>query len=230
MTFTQIKNRVYRLTGTTSSSFTDAAMAEEANIAMNYLASVINLHDSLWNYEDTRQTDLPIGKATLTSGQQDYTLSLTHFSVDRIEVKDTNGKRRTLSQIDQQALKGARKIALSEYKSGGGVPEEYDLLGNSLFLYPIPNYTQAESLYVYYTRGPVEFTSADTTEVPGFPSLFHDLVPLWIAYNYGLSKGKENVDRIFAEIQRKEGEMIKFFQLRNRDIRHRMAVSIDSNK
>lgn len=230
MTFTQIKNRVYRLTGTNSSSFTDSAMAEEANLAMDHIASLINLHDSLWNYEDTNQTDLPIGKTTITSGQQDYGLSTTHLSIDRVEVKDTSGKRRVLDQIDQQLLKGDRKIALSEYKSGGGVPEEYDILGNSIFLYPTPNYTQVESLYVYFTRGPVAFTSADTSAVPGFPSIFHDLVPLWIAYNYGLSKVKGNADRIFVEIQRKEKELISFYQLRNRDIRHKLEVSVDSNK
>ena len=104
-------------------------------------------------------------------------------------------------------------------------------------MYPIPNFTQASSLFIYFSRPPLasdgstgEFLTSDTTREPGFAALFHDLVPLWTAYDYVLAKGKQNANLIFAEIIRKENEIAEFYGLRNRDFRSRLVVSSDSNK
>jgi hypothetical protein len=60
----------------------------------------------------------------------------------------------------------------------------------------------------------VQFTSADTTKEPGFNSLYHDLVPLWVSYNYAIANGQPTANQYFAEIQRKEDALQKDYAYR----------------
>lgn len=230
MTFTDIKNRVYFLTSANSTDYPIADLTLAANRALEKVVALINQSDMRWQFDDTNQTDLPIATATITSGQQDYSLATTHLTIDRIEVKNTAGNWHVLSQIDQQAFKGEDQIALAEYKETSGIPEEYDILGSSIFLYPTPNFTQAASLKVYFTRGPVAFTTADAAETPGFNTLFHDLIPLYVAKDYAVAKGKKNLPVIYSEIDKLEKSIEKFYQLRNRDFRGRIIPTMESNK
>lgn len=220
MTYSEIKSLVYLYTKTNSTSLPDATMVILANRALERVVSLINRADSRWEFDDTNQTDLPIATTTLTSGQQDYSLATSHLSINRVEIKDTGGNWHLLRPIDRNTV---TREALAEYL-GSGTPLEYDKIGNSVFLYPIPNYTQAASLKLYFTRGPVAFDSDDTTDEPGFNSLFHKLVPLWASYDYALANGLKNANQIFAEIIRMEDEIQKFYGMRSRDERGRMIV------
>jgi len=220
MTIGDIVNRIYYLTGTSSSSYPAADMLISVNNAYDRVVSLINMSDSKWQWDDTNQTDFPISTTALVQDQQDYSLNSAHLSIDRVEVKDTNGEWYTLKQIDQQYLKGLNEVALTEYRSTTGVPEEYDMVGSSIFLYPIPNYSQSASLKLYFIRGPLAFTSGEVTtgtKVPGFNSLFHDLLPLWASYDYAVKTGKRNINLIYTEIERKEKALKEFYNKRNRD-------------
>lgn len=230
MTFTEIKNRVYFLTKTNSTSFPVADLTRAANNALEHVSALILRCDSRWQFDDTNQTDLPIATTALVASQQDYSLATTHLTIDRVEVKDSAGNWHRLTPIDQQLLKGDRTTALAEYRETTGLPEEYDLIGNSVFLYPAPNYSQAASLKLYFTRPPSAFDTADTTKTPGFNSLFHDLIPLWVSYDYCIANGLPKASGLLAEIERKEADLYEFYGTRDRDTRNRFTMSTDSNK
>lgn len=239
MTFTQIETKFYQYAGLQSSNITDSVLNVFISEALRKVVSRIMVNDYRWQYDDSNHSDLPIATTTITSGQQDYGLATSHLTIDRVEIKDSNGDWKALKQIDQQRLKGDRRIALAEYKSVNGRPEEYDVLGNSVFLYPTPDYTQAASLKLYFTREPLTFDytvdtlsdgSGSASSEPGFNSLFHDLIPLYAAYDYALSRNKGNASLLFNEIQRLEMLLEDFYGLRNRDTRHRLTVSTDSNR
>ena len=234
MTLADITTRVYFLTKTNSSSYANADLLISLNKAIERCVSLIMKADSRWQFDDTNQTDLPIATATITSGQQDYQLATSHLTIDRVEVKDSAGNWTALSQIDQQELKGSEQIALAEYQSTTGVPVEYDVVGGSIFLYPTPNYTQASSLKVYFTRPPVAYVLTadltDSTKVPGFNSLFHDLIPMHIAFDYAVVNGMQSANGYLANIQRMEQELNDFYGLRNRDYRGRLTASRESNR
>src|SRR3990167_873582 len=131
------------------------------------------------------------------------------------------------------------------YQATPGTPTEYDLIGRRLFLFPVPNYTQTKSIRIYFTRSPLLFlfTTLGTTAVGaftdatgsvssslGFNFLFHDLIPLWASYYYLLKVGKQNTNQIFAEIARKEIELVEFYAGRNRDVINRLIPNQESNK
>lgn len=228
MTLADIQNKIYFLTKTTSSSFTNADMLIALNNAYEHVCSLILKNDDRWEWDDLNQTDLPIATTDLVANQQDYSLATTHLTIDRVELKDAAGTWRELTQIDQQELKRGKTIALGAYQNVAGTPVQYDVLGNSVFLYPAPNYNGTASLKLYFTRGPVVFTSGQLstgTLTPGFNSLFHDLLPYWVSYEYAVTNGLKNVQGLLAAIQMKEKAIEEFYGLRNRDNRPRMTVS-----
>lgn len=230
MQFTDIKNRIYFLTKTNSSSFPVADIVLSANNAVEHVVSLINRADQRWQFDDFNQTDLPIATATITANQQDYALSSAFLTVDRVEVKDTSANWTLLTPIDQQLLKRDRAAALAAYRNTTGTPLEYDVASTSVFLYPIPNYTQAASLKVYFTRGPIAFVVGDTSAQPGFPSIFHELIPLWVAYDYAVANNLPTATGFMTSIQLKEKNLNDFYQGRERDIRPKFSISKDSNQ
>lgn len=223
MTFTNILAKVRFLTKTNSTSFTSADIAILANNAMERLTSLIFQADGRWQFDDSNQpaTDqgdgtggLPIATTSLVSGQQDYRFAVTHLGVERVEVLDSAGNWTLLQPIDQRDVDNQ---AISDFYSTNGAPIYYDKIGNSILLYPAPNYSLAASLKIYFTRPPTYFTSSDTTKTPGINALYHDLIALWPAYEYAIANGLPNADRIKVEIQEKEDALKEDYTLRSQD-------------
>lgn len=229
MILSDITIRVYKNTKTNATSYAIADLTVDLNVALNRVVSLINRSDMRWQFDDLNQTDLPIATTAIVSGQQDYSLSTAHLTIDRVEIMDAQGNWTELKPIDQHDVK---RTALATYLKTPGLPTQVDVSGNSVFLYPPPNYSQAASLKLYFTRGPVEFSSADITtgtKSPGFNSLFHDLIPLWISYDYWLINDQTLTAGFLSEIQRKEQELIDFYGLRSRDERPRFTVATNRN-
>ena len=245
-TFADIQNRTYDLSDADSTSFPVARLTRSLEAAQSKVFSKILVLNG-WEVDDSNYTDLPVGKAALVSGQQDYSLGVTHLVVRRVEVKDTGGNWSVLTQIDRQDLKGDSKIALAvgettrtgAYQATSGIPTEYDLAGGSLFLYPTPNYSQAGSLLVYFSRGPLHFSyvtsqftdsTGSTSSSPGFNSLFHDLLPLLMSYEYCLLYKPARVGGIAILIQEENRKIDEFYGLRNQDRKGRFKVGYHNMK
>ena len=239
MTYADIRAKIHLLTKTNTTSLASASLNLYTQPAEDRVVSLINGADSLWQFDDSNNSDLPIATTNLVSGQQDYSLATTHLTIDRVDVKDTSGNWTPLTQIDQQTLKRDRSQAMSSYQSTNGIPTEYDVLGSSVLLYPTPNFSQNASLKIYFTRGPLKFdytlgtftdTTGSTASNPGWNSLFHDLIPLLASYDYCSTNGLKNASNLLVMIQSKEEELKNFYGLRNRDYRPRFTISTDSNK
>lgn len=233
MTISDIQSRVYFLTKTNSGSYTNADMLIAINNAYEHVVSLIMRSDGAWQWDDTARTDLPIATTDLVASQQDYTLATSHLSIDRVEVKDTAGNWHLLKQIDQQELKGERAYSLAEYQETAGTPLEYDVSGATVMLYPKPNYSQTNSLKIYFTRGPDLFTSADMTAgdtEPGFNSLFHELLPLYVAYDYAIANAQPSANGLFNTLMERERRLVEFYSLRNRDYPSRLQGAYQDNR
>jgi hypothetical protein len=213
MTYTDIKNKVYFLSKTDSTNFPIADLTLLANNALDRVTSLILQSDGRWQFDDSNYTDLPIGTTALVSGQKDYSIATSQIEVQRVEVKDENGDWRLLTPIDKSEI----NIAMDEWMLENGQPMFYDKVGQSILLYPTPSYSQSASLKVYFSRIPSYFATNDTTKTPGFNPLFHDLIPLWVSYEYGLANGRANTDRILLEIQKKESELMDSYLKRSKD-------------
>lgn len=236
MTITDIVNDIYKKTKTNSASYPAADMLIDINNAYNRVEELILVNDSKWQFEDTNNTDLPIATAALVAAQQDYSMSVSFLTIDRVEVLSSGGSASSgwteLTQFDQQQMKKGRQIALTTYKSTPGVPTEYDLVGNSIFLYPPPSYSQNASLRVYFTRGPAEFSSADVsagTKQPGFNSLFHQLISFYVSYDYCITNIPTVAQGYLNRILGLEQGVVDFYGRRDRDIRGRFTIATNNN-
>lgn len=189
-TKTGIVELLERLTGTssaTTSSYPLAIKTVDINSAYSRYFSLASEYSKTFLADDTNQTDYPIVLTDLVANRQDYSFTVDGSStpnqiqnVYRVEIKDENGNWTLLTPIDMSDI----NVALPEYRKDAGAPEEYDKTANGLFLYPKPNYSQADSLRIYVSRTPVYFLSSDTTKTPGIPNEFHEYLAIRPAYLY----------------------------------------------
>lgn len=226
MTISQIISRIYRLTNTNSTSYAAADILDDINIAYNRVVSQIITTDGRWQFDDANNTDFPIATTALVSGQDDYAITSSFLKINDVEIKNSAGTWQKLYPIDQKDISDTGE-SLTYFQGITGFPQWYDKLGNSVMLYPTPNYSQAASLKVWFERGPAEFTSGEVstgTKQPGFNSLYHDLIPLWVGYDYWVINDPTMTARILTKIQLLESQLLLDYGARDKDDRGRITT------
>lgn len=244
MTIGDIVNSIYFKTGTNSSTYAAADMLIAINNAYERIGSLILQADGRWQWDDTNNTDFPIATIDMVSGQQDYSMTASHLKVIGAAVKSNTGIWRRLLPFDADDLAASSTptsfvplvnfgptMDRAEFLKTPGAPQFYDVLGVSTFLYPPPDngisVTLTAGLKLYFQRGPALFTSAEVatgTKQPGFNSLYHDLVPLWVAYNYALDNEISTANGYFSSIQAKEKQLVLDYSKRDKDERTIMTT------
>lgn len=181
--------------------------------------------DTLWNFDGRNQTDLPVAVTNLVSGQQDYQFASELLAVTQIFVKDSNG---VFHIIDQQDDKNAPNAYL--LSSASGVPSEYELVGNSVLLNPIPNYNSTGGLKVTFKRNGVKFASTDGSVAIGIPSLFHLFLARYGSLPYLIEKGLKHKNDVASLIAQDEMAIKKFVSNRAKPKRAGLRVRQEDNR
>jgi hypothetical protein len=171
--------------GITGDSVLFKQITSYLNQAYKKVAIAILRVDRNWKWDDTNYSDFPIATIDLVSGQRDYTLpaavsggnASTLWQIDLVEIMDSQGDY--------------YEIHLMEYgdneNTDTGNPTKYNVIGNSIRLQPIPlsgSVTLTAGLRIRFKRSIVEFTTASTTEQPGFIDTYHDLLAYDAASTY----------------------------------------------
>lgn len=197
-----------------------------ANQGLDHVVTKILESDSRWQYDDTTYTDFPIAIGDLVSNQQDYQLSVTHLKLLGVSIKDSAGNWKKLMPIDPQDWPSLDR---EEFANDPSIPMYYDVMANSLFLYPAPasaQVTLSGGLKVYMQRPPNYFATSDTTKVPGFPSLFHRLVALWAAFFYCQANSIQKISLLSDEISKMEKELQDYYSRRMVEQKPRFSPGI----
>jgi hypothetical protein len=172
-----------------------------------------------WQYDDTNKTDLPIATTTLTHNQKNYTIPSTAQRIQRIEVKDQHGDWSLLSQIDIHDLDSS----INEYLETAGLPQHYDIIGDSVFLYPSPSSAYvagSDDMQIYFDRCITEFTTASTTSSPGFAAPFHRILSLSAAIDN--EKDSQKLQRMVSEKSDLVAGLKRFYS--NRNVERRPSI------
>lgn len=183
------------------------------NAALEELVGRIINADGTWEYDDTNYTDLPVGTGTLIEAQQSYTFAAEYLTIERVKVKDINANWSILTPLSESELGGE---AIEEYFTATGMPTHYDIVGDTIYLYPAPTSTSvtlASGLKVHFKRTAKLFTMSDSTTItsgeeddePGLPSPYHILLAYMAAIPYCMSYKKDRI----ALYEKKKDEMIK---------------------
>ena len=185
-----------------------------------------------WEYDDTNYSTLPWATTTLVNSQSDYALPNTVFQIKRVEVKDSGGIYFALKQIDETEIEGS----LTEWRKTAGFPTHYDVIANSLILYPPPSTSQvtaSEGLKIWITREvntftvPASYTTADTTQ-PGFDESFHDILPHAAAYDWLEANGSaDKAKRYWEQVTNMKNLLETHYGMKNAAKRAQVAPRIE---
>lgn len=211
--------------------------ARNANEWVRKVATWIWQADSDWKFDDSNLTTLPTATTTMTDAIQDISLPTNVFKIDRLEVKDIAGNWNIVSPINQFNI---NEEALQEFCKTPGLPQYYDVDGNSLILYPAPDATMTtliDGLTLYLSREMDSFVATDTTKEPGFSDYFHRIVSIGMAYDYAVKKGlsdkvsllKKQIygDPAVADDKGLKGELIQAYGSRHPDYKRKFRIKVD---
>lgn len=174
-----------------------------------------------WSYDDNNQTDLPVATTDLVSGQLTYTIPSEALTVERVEVKDESDNWIRLTPITDEKIPGA----IEEFQDTDSDPVYYKLKGNVITLYPSADYSQADSLQVYYDRASVDFSYDDTTATPGFASVYHDILPIGASIEWYKVKQPQSptLQVLLQDYARLEMNIREFYGRRFKDYKPRIS-------
>jgi hypothetical protein len=139
---------------------------------------------------------------------------------------DNSGNAIQLQPFSQEDKRGT---AMTEFSKTASTPQYYDLMGNSVFLYPKPSYGKALGLKIYFQRGASYFVSTDTTKTPGFNPMFHRILSYGVCYDYCLANSMTGRIAFFKnEIKELESSMATFYSNRHRDEKLTMRLQAEN--
>lgn len=190
-----------------------------ANSKLQEIGFILWKNSSDWEFDDSNYTDFPIATCDLVDGQQDYSMPSTALSIERAEVMNSDGDYKHLIQIDKSTTKASSHL---EKYDTDGFPEEYDIVGNSILLFPSPDaseVTTSSGLRLYFSREMDDFAITDTATEPGIPTMFHPAVAYGVANEFGIGKGisEQRQRNIQYGVKKYDKMLDNFISRRNKD-------------
>lgn len=215
-----------------------ADLTRNANAALDNVVTLILGADQRWQFDSTNSTDLPIGTTDIVSGQQDYSFDEEYLVIKSIEIADASGKWTRLIPIDNMSLD--EREALSGFETVNGTPMYYDKMGDSILLYPAPNYNYTAGLRAYFQRKIDYFDASDTIKEPGFAKHLHKYIPLYCAYIYACAKDLQKQSVLKQRLAFYEGNKLQggndqgaiatFYAYRELDFKRTLKPRIENTK
>lgn len=232
----QVIERMTTTQSASSSSYPLYDKTVDINAALANYMILATQAAGRWQVDDTNQEDYPIIFGNVVSGQQDYSFTVDEqgnqiLDIFKVRIKDSNGNWATLKQRDLQDTVDSKLNSTTT-----GIPTEYDVTANGIFLTDIPNYTLEDALEIYISRTPTYFVSTDTTKKPGIPDIFHEYLAIRPSYFYCLAKGLPQAQSYAITLYGRDGNggmerAIKdYYSNRNRDEKRRLVPNRESTK
>lgn len=177
------------------------------NDAYDDVVAEILKNEGTWQWDDFNEgnTKLPTSTQNLTADTSNYALpnaasnsgsgssdASSFLRLLGVYVKDTAGYYQKLNPIDESATDQPLETVFAT----SGFPKWYDQVGTSLILYPAPTTSQVtltNGLKTVFQRDKIDFLVSDTTKQPGFPSIYHYLLPLIMSETYAAIKGMKQL-------------------------------------
>jgi len=123
-----------------TTSYTVAEKTRRVNNSLEQVIGWLINADGAWQWDDTNNTDLPIGTQTLVAAQKTYTFNDKFLQLLEVQVKDVNGNWIILKPIDQREYSDTEP--LDEAFETDGLPLYYDKVSDdTIKLYPAPSAT-----------------------------------------------------------------------------------------
>ncbi len=162
---------------------------------------------------------LPTAASNSGSGSSDAS---SFLRLTKVLILDTAGRYQALYPIDDNAY----EQPLETIFYTPGIPKYYRQIGTSITIYPAPlaaQVTATNGLKMYFQRDKVDFTTSDTTKQPGFPSIYHYLLPLKASETWAGIKGMKQLPLIQQKIAKFTANLGWGVANRNKDLPQRIT-------
>ena len=171
-----------------------------------------------FNADDQNFTTLSIGTTDVPANQDHISIADDHLTVRRVRIKDKQGNYKTLEPTDR------RDLGDDELKATGE-PSKFDLMGQSIFFHPIPDYsTEAE---LEFDRSSSYFAENDTAKTPGIAEPWHPYVALFAAKEYMLANEIGKFQAIDNAVKELDADLEIYY--RDRDKSEAPAMTPENN-
>lgn len=200
MNLSEIKTRVYFLTGSDANSYPAADFLINLNIWNDRITGWSIRKSGTWRYDDRNQDKENRPVASLVSGQRAYALPIDIKNLRRVQVSydGINVYRATL--LNENEVEGE----LDDDNHYNPQSPRYVIRGDFIEIYPKPSQDVTDGLMLDIDRDAYKFTSDDLTagtKTPGYSREFHDLLATGVALEWAKSKRKEVAPDLLNDVQ-----------------------------
>lgn len=171
------------MAGSSDSSFPLKKKAAYANLACRKIWTAIWRAYGGWIADDYNNSGEPEVKVALTTTARNVYAFATAQLIDAMEWLDSSGNWNRLKKITLEEIieKG---YAETNFMTTAGDPIYYRPVQNGVRLYPDSSAVRANALKARLRRDISPFTSTSTTAYPGFDSIHHEAVAIFMAMQY----------------------------------------------
>lgn len=207
----------------------------------DFTALAIN-SSGTWQWDDSNQTDYPIIKTNIVSGQRDYPFTVdgsNNLILDVFKVLILPSATSTIYQeiypVDQQS---ESSTGIATENGVTGIPSEYDKTGNSIqFADVTPNYNATNGIKMLVNREASYFAYSDISKKAGIPGIFHEYLALKPALKYAGRNSLANYQDLLRRVIEFEGDIARnitgsierYFSSRSRDERDILTMKRENN-
>lgn len=207
-----------------SSGNTLKEITARINRAFDFVLPILLSHSDYVRWDDTNQTDQPIGYVGIFSGQPDYKVTSDGNSLSIINLTNVRILQSTTAtkyvELTRMYINDGRALdAMSPDSSLTGIPTHFLEVNNTIYLYPKPNYSKANGIELFFERQQSYFASTDTTKVPGIPSPYHELLALIAAQDIVMVNRPDDmatIDRIQVRINEMKSSLDDTISMKTR--------------
>lgn len=190
-------------------------------INVNYHKVVTMVLSSMdeWDFDDANIGDAGFIKTyNLVSGTQTVTLPASDkiLKVKRAEITYDGTTWYRLSPLDINEYGDTSDAATVANNFSKSSPY-YDVHGNYVYLYPIPDAAVSGGLKLWVVREIDEFTTADTTQEPGIDEPFHEMIAIGASLDYAFAHNLASANGLASKFVDYEQRIKQYYGSRQED-------------
>lgn len=217
--------------GTDSTKFPKADKVRLVNMGLDSAADFIQDVNQEWYFDDSTLSTSPIGYIDTVANTQTVAVDTTWLAVRGVYVNNGNEEYTQMEEATEQEI-------LETKYTNTGTPTKFRLIGNKIFLTPIPSSTTTGNassklgyaLKVQFERNLTYFASDATTATVPYNPRFTKLAVLYACRDYAMAKGKENLNVILSLIQKLELSIQGAYARRNMTQKTSFVPMVENNK
>lgn len=196
------------LVGANANTYDIKDLTRNLNRRWEEAKNILYLTDGGWQSAETTYS------VNLVSGTQGYTIPRTHIKIMRVEILTEDDKPKRLEAFDKAEI----KTSIQGFQDTNGEPRFYELTGQTINLYPAPDYAKTNGLTWWFQGVPDYFETSDTTAEPDLIQTVDRYLSVGSALDYAVAKVLSNKNDLAEMLQSIRQQLEEIANRRHGDV------------